>query len=182
VKCFVLGFGQLVVQKKEGEEMAGVRKYERMKKNIVQKTLKNLTIFRSFPSLDAVYLKGESLVFIKENKESLKSRSRVWEVKCGKNSYFTVFGSGISFEKVVKDFTDKSAHNKNGFSIFLLARPWDWVKVKELGNPFVLEKMKGEWVKESPFGKQQEIKPKTNWIKVKVFFKYLLIVEEPLKE
>ncbi len=164
------------------EEVAGVEKYKRMRKNTISKTLKSLTIFRSFPRLDAVYLKDESLVFIREKKESLKFRSRVWEIKRGKNSYFTVFPSGISFEKAVKDFTDKSANNKNGFSVFLLARPWNWSKVRELGNPLVLEKMKGGWVKERPLGKQQEIKPKTNWIKVKVFFKHLLIVEEPPKD
>jgi hypothetical protein len=179
VKGLVLGFGQLVVREKE---VADVDKYKRMRKNTISKTLKSLTIFRSFPSLDAVYLKDESLFFIKENKESLKSRSRVWEVKYGKNSYFTVFPSGISFEKAVKDFTDKSDHNKNGFSLFLSARPWNWAEMRELGSPHVLEKMKGGWVKETPLGKQQEIKPKTNWIKVKVFFKYLLIVEEPLRE
>jgi len=163
-------------------EVAGVNKYKRMRKNTISKTLKSLTIFRSFPSLDAVYIKEEALVFVRENKEYLRSRSRVWEVRYGKNSYFTVFPSGISFEKAVKDFTDKSTHNKNGFSVSLSARPWNWAKVRELGNPVILEKMKGEWVKEKPLGEQQGIKPKTKWIKVKVFFKYLLIIEEPLKD
>jgi hypothetical protein len=167
-----------VVRKRE---VAEVRKYE-VRKNTISKTLKSLTIFRSFPNLDAVYLKDEDLVFIKENKESLKSKSKVWEVRYGKNSYFTIFPSGISFEKVVKDFANKSNLNKEEISAFLSARPWNWARIREMGNAQVLEKMRNGWVNKRPLGNQIEVKPKTDWIKVKVFFKYLLIVEEPLKD
>jgi len=59
-----------------------MEKYDRRKNNI-PKTLKNLTIFRSFPGLDAVYLKDDDLVFIKEKKEHFKFRSKVWEIKHG---------------------------------------------------------------------------------------------------
>jgi len=162
--------------------VAEVKKYERMRKNMIPKTLKSLTIFRSFPNLDAVYLRGDELVFIKENKESLKSRSKVWEVKCGKRSYFTIFPSAVSFEKAVKDFTNKSTCNKIGFSISLSARPWNWPEVRELGNAHALERMKKGWVNKKPLGKEIAVKPKTDWIRVKAFLKYLVIVEEPLRE
>jgi hypothetical protein len=179
VKGLVVGYRKSVVREKEVKR---VKRYER-RKNTIPKTMKSLTIFRSFPNLDAVYLMGDELVFIKENKESLKSRSRVWEVKCGKRSYFTIFPSGISFEKAVKDFANRSTHNKNGFSVSLSARPWDWPKVRKLGNAHVLEKMRNGWVNKRPIGKEIiEVKPKTDWIKVKVFFRYLLIVEEPPKD
>jgi hypothetical protein len=166
----------------EDKEVAEVRKYERMRKNTIPETLKSLTIFRSFPNLDAVYLRGDDLVFIKENKEHFKSRSKAWEVKYGKRSYFAIFPSCISFEKAVKDFANKSTLNKNGFSVSLSARPWNWPKLRELGNAHVLEKMRNGWVNKRPIGKEIELKPKTDWIKVKVFLKYLVIVEEPLRD
>jgi hypothetical protein len=153
------------------------------RKSTIPKILKNLTIFRSFPNLDAVYLKDDDLVFIKEKKkEDFKFRSKVWEIKYGKRSYFTTFPSGISFEKAVKDFANRPNLNKDKFSISLSTRPWNWPKLKELGDAHVLEKMKGGWVNKRPVGKEIEIKPKTDWIKVKVFLKYLVIVEEPLRE
>jgi len=167
----------LVVMEKE---VARVRKYDR-RKNTIPKTLKSLTTFRSFPNLDAVYLKDDDLVFIKEKKEHFKSKSKVWEVKCGKRSYFTIFPSCFSFEKVVKDFANKSTFKKDGFSVSLSARPWNWPKLKELGNAHVLEKMRNGWVNKRPLDKEI-LKPKTDWIKVKVFLKYLVIVEEPLRE
>jgi hypothetical protein len=164
------------------KEVGKVKKYD-WRKNTIPKIMKSLTIFRSFPNLDAVYLKDDNLVFIKENKESLKSKSKAWEVKFGKTSYFTIFPSGISFEKAVKDFANKSTFNKDEFSISLSARPWNWPKLKELGNAQVLEKMRNGWVNKRPLGKEiVEVKPKTDWIKVKVFFKYLVIVEEPLRD
>ncbi len=158
-----------------------MNKYD-WRKSTIPKTLRGLTIFRIFPNLDAVYLKDDDLVFIKEKKEHLKSKSKVWEVKCGKKSYFTIFPSGISFEKAVKDFANKSTCNKEGFSVSLSARPWNWPKLKELGNAHVIEKMKNGWVNKRPLNSQLELKPKTDWIKVKVFFKYLVIVEEPLRD
>jgi hypothetical protein len=159
-----------------------MEKYD-WRKNKIPKTLKNLTVFKSFPSLDAVYLKDDDLVFIKEKKEHFKFRSKVWEVKYGKRSYFTTFPSGISLEKAVKDFANKPTLNKDKFSISLSARPWDWPKLKELGDAHVLEKMRKGWVSKRPIGKEiVEVKPKTDWIKVRVFLKYLVIVEEPLKE
>jgi len=158
-----------------------MEKYDR-RKSPIPKTLKGLTVFRSFPNLDAVYLKDDDLVFIKEVKEHLKFKSKVWEVKCGKRSYFTIFPSGISFEKAVKDFANRSTCNKDRFSVSLSARPWNWPKLKELGNAHVLEKMKKGWVNKRSLGKEIELKPKTDWIKVKVFLKYLVIVEEPLRE